>query len=104
MSGLRFPSWPDTTSSAEGTGHSPRYRCLGPEHLETTLNIDLVPIVAYAAAHPWTVMALLLILGVLLPGVWSSRPERRAAAGELVDRLLTAIADIAEALARPRRR
>lgn len=104
MSGLWFRHCRTRRAAPKVLVTAPDTVASGPSIWRPPLNIDLAPIVAYVAAHPWTVMALLLILGVLLPGVWSSRPERRAAAAELVDRLLTAIADIAEALIRIRRR
>lgn len=58
----------------------------------------MITVLGYLADHPWEVIAVVLVLGVVLPAVWSRKQERRAAAAGLVDRLLAATTEIVNLL------
>lgn len=45
-----------------------------------TITLPLDPIAAFATEHPWPMVTLMFLIGVVLPAIWSTRPWRRRAA------------------------
>lgn len=68
--------------------------------MSITVPLDRVAI--FLAQHPWPAIALVFLLGVVLPAVWSTR--RHAAAMAVLHVLLDTTANIIAALRTGRRR
>lgn len=63
-----------------------------------TITLSPTPFTTFISEHPWPTVTLAIVLGIVLPAVWSSCPERRAAATELIRMILDAAAHIVLAL------
>lgn len=66
-----------------------------------TITLPLDPIATFLADHPWAAVALVFLLGVVLPAVWSTR--RHAAAMAVLRAILDATASVTAALRGVRR-
>ncbi|MBV9011214.1 MAG: hypothetical protein JO272_04055 [Pseudonocardiales bacterium] len=53
-----------------------------------TITLPLDPIAAFATEHPWPIVTLVFLVGVILPAIWSTRPWRRRAAMAVMRMLL----------------
>lgn len=63
-----------------------------------TIIVPLAPIASFFAEHPWPTVVLLVLVGVVLPGIWSRKSARRAAAAALTRELLDTAVRIVKAL------
>lgn len=68
-----------------------------------TITLNLAPIAGFAATNPWATIGIVLVVGVVLPGVWSRHAWRRRAAVALTQAIGQAVTAIASASRRARR-
>ena len=52
----------------------------------------------FITEHPWPTVALVFLIGVVLPAVWSTHPQRRSAAMAVIYAVLNAVTAIAAVL------
>jgi hypothetical protein len=59
-----------------------------------TITLSLNPIAAFATEHPWPTVALVFLIGVVFPSIWSTRCWRRRAAIAVIRDTCMAVAAV----------